>query len=156
VNRVGARCATVDDGPEIVRLARLMYETMGAAGADRSWEDHALDQLRRRLGRDAAVYVVDNPDDPGRLAASMAGTINHRLPGPLNPTGLVGYAQWACTDPRYRRRGFARLVMVALLDWFEAHGVRVVELHSTPFAEDLYRSLGFSNQGPRAFRRRVP
>ena len=50
----------------------------------------------------------------------------------------------APTDPRYRGRGYARETTVALLDWFAAQGVTRVDLHATPEAEHLYRSLGFA------------
>ena len=43
---------------------------------------------------------------------------------------------WVCTDASVRGRGLARSVMEALLDWYGSHGVRAVELHATPMAED--------------------
>jgi hypothetical protein len=44
--------------------------------------------------------------------------------------------------------------MRALLEWFDDRGVPAIELHSTQVAEELYLSLGFSDNGPRALRRR--
>jgi hypothetical protein len=43
--------------------------------------------------------------------------------------------------------------MTSLLGWFEEHDVSAVELHATTEGEPLYRSLGFSDAGPRALRR---
>ena len=44
--------------------------------------------------------------------------------------------------------------MRALLDWYDAQNVGVVELHATEAGEPLYRELGFSDAGPAALRRR--
>lgn len=148
------RSARLEDATEAVRLGRLMFESMGIDVSDHSWEEAGCRHVRERLGKDVAVFVVDHPVEHGRLVASAAGTIASRLPTPRNTTGLAGYVQWVCTDPAYRGQGLGHRVMGALLDWYEALGVPVVELHSTPIAEAMYRSLGFDDSGPRALRRR--
>jgi GNAT superfamily N-acetyltransferase len=148
------RPATVDDAPEIVRLARLMFESMGSDVSDPAWEAAGRESVTSRLGADLAAFVVDAPEAPGRLIASCAGTVNRRLPRPGDPAGLVGYVQWVCVEPGARRQGLARQVMTALLSWYEQAGIHRVELHATPMAESLYLSLGFSDEGGRALRRR--
>lgn len=150
------RFARPQDSSEIVRLARIMFDSMGIAITDARWEGIGEAGVERRLGADLAAFVVDHPSEHGRLIASAAGTINERLPGPLCPGGIVGYVQWVCTDPSYRRQGLARRVMAALLDWYDARDVRTVELHATPMAEHLYISMGFDDTGPRALRRKRP
>jgi GNAT superfamily N-acetyltransferase len=131
-----------------------MFESMGMDVSDGSWEEAGCRQVHLRLGKDLGVFVVDHPRQEGRLVASAAGTVAHRLPTPTNSTGLAGYVQWVCTDPAYRGQGLGRRVMRALIDWYEVIGVPTIELHSTPMAEALYRSLGFDDSGPRALRRR--
>ena len=129
-----------------------MFETLGVA-VDETWLQAAGEHVRDRLGQDLAIFVVD-ADDRG-LAACAAGTIARRLPTPPNPSGLVGYVQWVSTDPGERRRGHARAVMDALLNWYAGRDVRSVELHATPEGEPLYRSQGFSDSGGgKALRRR--
>lgn len=147
-----ARPAKAQDIPEVVRLAQLMYASMGQR-CDATWRAAATAACTARLGRDLAVFVVDGPE-PGLLAASGAGTIAARLPSPTNPAGRVGYVQWICTDPGSRFRGHARAVLRGLLEWYEQAGVPVVELHATAAGEPLYRSLGFTDVGPVAMRRR--
>jgi len=152
------RPAGIGDADEVIRLAALMYDAMGLSTADERWRVRANDAFVNRLGRDMAVVVADDPTATGRLAASGAGTIARRLPGPANPDASVGYIQWISTDPRWRRRGLARRITVALLDWYELLGVPWVELHATPEGEGLYRSLGF-DEGPNPalrIRRAVP
>jgi GNAT superfamily N-acetyltransferase len=131
------------DAPEVLRLATLMYESIGIDASGAQWRGAAAEHLLDRLGQDAAVFVVDDPSDNGRLVAAGAGTIARRLPSPGNPDAKVGYVQWMSTDPAWRRRGFARTIMLALLDWFNQNDVAVVELHAAPLGEKLYHELGF-------------
>ena len=159
---IDVRMATADDAGEVVRLAAMMFASMGqdsTEGEDAAggWRDAGRARFLERIGGDSlATFVVDDPDRPGRLAASAAGSVVERLPAPLNPGGRAGYVQWVCTDPAFRGRGLGRLVMSALLDWYDRLGVGVVELHATAVAEGLYRSLGFDDSGPVALRRRLP
>jgi GNAT superfamily N-acetyltransferase len=131
-----------------------MFESMGTDTTDRTWERSGKAQVAERLGGDLAVFVVDHPEEAGRLVACAAGTVAKRLPTPLNPPGIAGYVQWVCTDPDFRRQGLGRSVMEALLEWYDERTVPTVELHATPVAEALYVSLGFGESGPRALRRR--
>jgi GNAT superfamily N-acetyltransferase len=149
-----ARAATVDDAEEIVRLAALMFASMGMDVSGDEWTGNGVRHVHARLGHDLGAFVVDHPTSRGRLVASAAGTLASRLPTPVNPSGLAGYIQWVCTDPDHQQRGLGRQVMAALLEWFDQHGARSIELHSTSVAESLYRSMGFSDDGPRALRRR--
>lgn len=47
----------------------------------------------------------------------------------------------------YRRRGLARQLMVAILDWSRAAGIGRIVLHPTVAARPLYESLGFAASG---------
>jgi GNAT superfamily N-acetyltransferase len=50
-------------------------------------------------------------------------------------------------EPTFRRRGLARQLMVAILDWCRAEGIGRIVLHPTDAARSLYESLGFSTSG---------
>jgi GNAT superfamily N-acetyltransferase len=138
------RCAELADADEAIRLAAVMYEAMGMNASGDAWRRAAVDQLRRRLGGDVMVLVVDDPAVPGRLAAIGAASVGTRLPGPGNLAAKVGYIQWMSTDSSWRRRGLARSITAALVDWVTQQGAGWVELHATPQAEPLYRALGFA------------
>jgi ribosomal protein S18 acetylase RimI-like enzyme len=150
---VPARMASRADADELVRLAALMYASMGLA-TDPEWLGAAAAAFAERQGDDLVAFVVDRPDGRVGLAASGAGMIARRLPSPTNPAGLVGYIQWVATDIGFRRQGLARQVLHGLIGWFETQRVPVIELHATPAGEPLYRSLGFSEEGGLALRRR--
>lgn len=146
------RRARLSDVDEVIRLASLMYQEMGMDASDNEWRRAAAEHLRRRLGDDVMVFVVEDPMHSGHLAATGAGSIAARLPGPTNPSARVGYIQWISTDLAWRRRGLARAITVALIDWFGEQQVPAVELHATPEGEPLYRALGF-DQGANPGRR---
>ncbi|MEU4210869.1 GNAT family N-acetyltransferase [Streptomyces sp. NPDC026206] len=143
------RRARPEDAAEIVRLRRLMFAAMDGQDSPGAWERDAEEMARRRLAADGTAlgaFVVDgDPEGDGpHLAACAVGRVEERLPAPGHPSGLFGFVFTVCTDGRYRGRGFARATTQALLEWFAAQGVTRVDLHATPDAEPLYRSLGFA------------
>jgi Acetyltransferases len=82
---------------------------------------------------------------PSPLVACAVGTIECRLGDPGNPTGEAGYVLNVVTEPGYRRRGYSRACLEALLDWYRRRGVLIVDLRATAAGEPLYRSLGFEH-----------
>ena len=143
------RAAAAHDVDEMMRLAAVMFESIGLDASDAAWRDRApavlVDGLR---AGHVGAFVVDDPGEPGRLAASGAAVVEQRLPTPHGPDGRIAYVQWVCTDPDHRRRGFARAVMDALLVWTRDQGVARVELHSSPDGRALYEELGFRATPP--------
>jgi GNAT superfamily N-acetyltransferase len=141
-----ARRAQADDIEELIRLAGVMLAAMGHDPSPEDWRQAARDLLPHdfEVGTKAA-FVIDHPDVDGRLVASAAGSITQWFPTVFNVGGRYGYVQWVATDPGFRRQGYSRAAMSALLDWFRDHGVPLVDLRATPEAESLYRSLGFTD-----------
>ncbi|MEV4133477.1 GNAT family N-acetyltransferase [Dactylosporangium sp. NPDC049742] len=144
---VQARRATAADAGELVRLRMVMFQAMdGVVPEAGEWAEQAASSLRRRLpGDDArtAAFVVDRPGEPGRLAACAVGVIDERLGSPSNPAGLSGYVFNVSTDDGYRRRGFSKACVAALLGWFRDNGVVRAQLHASEEGYDLYRGFGF-------------
>ncbi|WP_327297886.1 MULTISPECIES: GNAT family N-acetyltransferase [unclassified Streptomyces] len=140
-----ARRANPDDAVELVRLRKLMQDSMsGEPHPDISWQPTAVETLRRKLSdpeADLTAFVVDRPD--GGLAACVVGTVEYRLGGPGNPHGTSGYVFSVATDPDMRRRGYSRACMEALLGWFRERDVARVDLRASADGEPLYASLGF-------------
>lgn len=95
-----------------------MYQALGMDFSSSEWRRAAADHLRRRLGADVMGFVVDDPTCVGRLVATGAGSIAARFPGPGNLSARVRYIQWVSTDVAWRRRGLARAITSARLDWF--------------------------------------
>ncbi|AGZ44412.1 putative GCN5-related N-acetyltransferase [Actinoplanes friuliensis DSM 7358] len=130
---------------------RLRTVMIGSSGP---WLEPGREILERQLTdpRDlVAAFVVDRPDGPG-LASCVVGAIDERLPGPRDPTGLRGYVYNVATDPQYRRRGYSRACMAALIHWYAHRGITVVDLRATPDGEGVYASLGFERTKDPAMR----
>ena len=47
------------------------------------------------------------------------------------------------TEPEFRKRGVARLVMETVLEWIRQQGLRGVNLHASAEGRQLYEKLGF-------------
>jgi ribosomal protein S18 acetylase RimI-like enzyme len=129
-----------------MRLRGVMLGSMeGGQPLTGDWQAAGAAGLRERIATEAArlaAFVVDRPD-PAGLAACVIGQVDRRLPGPRDPDGLRGYVYNVATDTAYRRRGFSRACMTAVLEWFAGRGVRVVDLRASADGEPLYASLGF-------------
>jgi ribosomal protein S18 acetylase RimI-like enzyme len=139
-----ARLATTDDIGEIVRLRRVLFESLGAT--EGGWEHTCAAILDRGISEGwMVVCVVDQPMGDA-LAAVGTAEIQQRLPGPANPSGLLGYIGTMATDPAFRRRGLASAILDRLVTELRARGVDRIELHATPAAEPLYRTAGFADR----------
>lgn len=147
------------DEDEILRLRHQMArDVFGIQPPPGDEPSHvaALKLVRTWLeagdGAGTVFFVVDAPDGEG-LAASAIGAVDQRLPNARNPSGLSGYVYGVCTDDRYRRRGYSRLVMNALIDWYTSQGIPRIELHASEYGDALYRELGFKEPGGAALTR---
>ncbi|MDA8263415.1 MAG: GNAT family N-acetyltransferase [Actinomycetota bacterium] len=141
-----ARLATPADAAELVRLRALMFDSMGVRATDQHWQRACLAYLEANLGSSHLIgAVVDAPDGDG-LAASGLADLMVRTPGPSSADGTLAYVSSMSTDPRWQHRGYARAVIVRLLDELEGAGIARAELHATSAGEHLYRGLGFAER----------
>ncbi|HLI37072.1 MAG TPA: GNAT family N-acetyltransferase [Streptosporangiaceae bacterium] len=142
-----ARRAAAADAAALTRLREVMLSDMGmlAAGADPGWRDSAEAWFARRLDDkdDFAAFVIEYPGLG--VVSCAAGVCDRRAPEPGNPGGVRGLVFNMSTDPRCRRRGYARACLEALLGWFrDETEARVINLNATGDGIALYRSLGFT------------
>jgi ribosomal protein S18 acetylase RimI-like enzyme len=140
------RRAGPEDAPEVLRLRQVMIDSMHSADRSTGWHAASLPTLRERLGEpdgEFAAFVVDHPEQPGALAALVAGTLEYRIGRAGNPHGRIGHVFSVATDPGVRRRGYARACMEELLRWFRERGTAQVDLNASAEAEPLYAALGF-------------
>ncbi|MEO3750628.1 GNAT family N-acetyltransferase [Streptomyces sp. B6B3] len=141
------RRAGPGDVAALVRLRGLMLTDMGLVDSpdEGAWRELAVAWFAGKLGdRDEfAAFVVEDPELG--VVSSAVGSCDQHAPGPSNPSGLYGYVSNVSTDPRRRRRGYARACLDALLRWYETETpVRVVNLNATTHGLGMYTSLGFA------------
>lgn len=142
------RRAAPDDAAELLRLRQVMIDSMPGSDPATEWHAESLPTLRERLTSDDdfGAFVVDHPERPGALAALVVGTVDYRIGKAENPRGKAGFVFSVATDPDARRRGYARVCMEELLQWFRERGAGQVLLTASPDAEPLYAALGFTRK----------
>jgi ribosomal protein S18 acetylase RimI-like enzyme len=143
-DQVTIRPATLEDVPELVRLRRMMFESMGCedqARLDRAdvWAESYF-QTAIPAGTFHGWLATTSTDE---VVGSGGVVIDQHPPGPSNRSGQVGYVMNVVTIPRYRRRGIARRMMETLLNWLAEQGIEMVSLHTSEAGRPLYRQLGF-------------
>lgn len=141
---VTIRQATVADIPDLVRLRRVMFESMQVATpakldtAESAWVDYFAEAIPAET---FYGWLAVTPED--KVVSVCGVVIDQHPPAPGNLSGLIGYVMNVVTIPGYRRRGLARRVTQAALSWLDERGIRRVTLHATEVGQPLYESLGF-------------
>lgn len=147
LDHVLVRRATPDDADELTRLRVLMFADIGHEGLpmDAKWCERNVEHFSARLldNDNFAAFVVDKLD--GGLAACAVGWLNPHLVGLRDLSGRTGYIANMSTESGYRRRGYGRATLLALLEWMRSTGTGRVDLHASADGEKLYRSLGFTD-----------
>jgi GNAT superfamily N-acetyltransferase len=141
---ISIREASVRDLPHILTHRRSMFEAMGERESARL---DAMEIASESYFRSA----LENGTYRGWLAEAGEGQVvgeggivistwpaMSRAPQARRATILNMY-----TDPAYRRRGIARQLMAAMIDWLVAQGFCEVSLHASDFGRPLYEQLGF-------------
>lgn len=149
-----ARLATADDA-EIVAWHRVrMFQEMGLVPDNlfEQFRGYALDQLRQSL--DSGEYIgwlVPAPGNSRKIIAGAGLFIRRVPPFPLrNDDGEIHIAQGrqglivnVFTEPKWRRRGLARLLMKEIISWSHRQGIETLVLHASDQGRTLYERLGF-------------
>ena len=113
---------TAQELDRMVEVARPWLQQALANGSYRHWL--AIDDLGRVAGG-GGVLLSPWPANPHDPCIERALILN------------------VYTEAEFRRRGVARQVMAAILNWIKAHGLRGVNLHASAEGRHLYEALGF-------------
>lgn len=144
---VTVRPAISDDADELLRLRILMFGDINRPGFEEpAWRVNARKYFAEELAGPEGLllaYVVDKPGAAG-LAACAVAFLHRRVPGPGNPSGRGAHIGSVATDVDYRRRGYARACMDALVEECRRTGLGRVELRASAEAEPMYEAMGFA------------
>jgi GNAT superfamily N-acetyltransferase len=138
------RRATIDDAPIIARHRSAMFHDMGdLSGNDvATLEIAALVYIRQMMAE--RRYLGWLAERQGEVVAGAGMIISQLLP---RPGAIEGGAQALIAnvycDPEHRRRGLARALMTAMLEWCKRERMAKVVLHASPDGRSLYESLEF-------------
>jgi GNAT superfamily N-acetyltransferase len=145
------RLATVTDAFILARHRAAMFRDMGILPDE--LYDSLVDASRRYF--EEAVpsgeylgWVAALAGRSGEIVAGAGVQMRRALPHPNPRTrqivfGPQGVVLNVYTEPAWRRRGLAALLMRHVLDWAKVNGVRNLVLHASPDARALYQKLGF-------------
>ncbi len=96
----------------------------------------------------STLWVARYPDRTGQIAGMLTITI-YRV-----PTGLRSIVEDVAVDPVFRRKGIAKALMLAAIEYARQAGANGVALTSNPKREAanlLYQSLGFARRETNAY-----
>jgi GNAT superfamily N-acetyltransferase len=139
------RRADAADIPGLLALRRGLFHAMG-------YEDEA--SLATMEAACRAYFQTAIPDRSfiGWVAEAQgslvgtAGLVIHQVPPTArNPSGRVGYVMNMYTLPDWRRRGIARSLLRALLEYLHDEGIVQASLHATDEGRPLYEQAGFAD-----------
>jgi GNAT superfamily N-acetyltransferase len=144
VMEIHIREAGVEDLKHILHHRRAMFEEMGfqdaavlgrVEGLSREYFSEALrsgsyrawiaEGLNRQIVGGGGIVVADWPGYPGENHAARAWILN------------------MYTEPGARRRGVAKRLMEAMIEWCRIKGFRAVSLHASSAGRPLYETMGF-------------
>ncbi|MFD1677147.1 GNAT family N-acetyltransferase [Alicyclobacillus fodiniaquatilis] len=137
------RAALVDEIPKIVEMKYKMYEETGMA--NRLLPDfHKLVQEDYRDLYQAGIAQHFVIEIDNQLIACAGAFIRDDAPYrylKLRSYGLIGDV---FVEPPFRKKGYARMLTNAALEWFSEKNIRLFRLHASDTARHLYESLGFT------------
>ena len=146
------RTTTVADVEIVAHHRVAMFRDMGRTTPEviEPLRAATIAALREMLPRGEYVGWLASPaGEPERIVSGAGAQLRRVLPFPTR-TAHVDLALGAeaivlnvYTEPGYRRRGAARIVMEAVLAWARDARIDRLVLHAAPDGRHLYESLGF-------------
>ena len=148
------RQATPDDAAIIGWHRARMFQDMGLVPDDlfESFQTKALDRLGKALASgDYFAWLVSEPNAPQKIIAGAGVVIREVPPFPHRhhngeitiAEGRQGLVVNVFTEPEWRRRGIAKLLMEEIIVWSRRQNLDDLVLHASEHGRALYEQLGF-------------
>ncbi len=104
-------------------------------GLTRTW-------IRKRIADGRLIGFIATTEG-GRVAGSGCVWIREEQPRPTNPGNEFPYLMSMYTEPPFRRKGVARLILKRALKWSEDNGYERMIPHASEQGRPLYEAFGF-------------
>jgi GNAT superfamily N-acetyltransferase len=148
------RQATPDDVAVIGWHRARMFQDMGLVPDElfESFRTKALDRLSKTLASGEYFgWLVGEPKAPEKIIAGAGVTIRVVPPFPhRDEAGKITIAEGrqgiivnVFTEPEWRRRGIAKLLMKKIIAWSREQSLDDLVLHASDDGRGLYEQLGF-------------
>jgi len=138
------KIATDDDIEVLVRQRHMMFEDMRQRTTDehkmgdRAYRKWALQKMKMGLMR---CYLVK--DGKGKVVGGGAIWLREVQPSAGYPARLVPYLMSMYTEPEFRRKGVATLVVHEAEKWARSQGYSEMNLHASRQGRKVYPKLGW-------------
>lgn len=140
------RKATVDDIVDLVRLRRLMFQSMNFTDEKMLSDcDKANKEYFQRAIPNEIYYGWIAENEEKKIVGCGGLVLDTHPPGPTNLTGQIGYIMNMSVESAYRRQGIAKEIFKHILLYLKELGVKTASLHPTDLGQPLYELFGFSN-----------
>jgi GNAT superfamily N-acetyltransferase len=139
------REAALDDVPVLVRQRRVMFIEATAAKDQRSLD--AMDAAYKRYVERALpagtfrAWLIQTKE--GDVVSGGGISVYEQPPRPQDHTLRYVYVHSIYTEPEHRRRGLARTILNAIVQWCRENGFKTLTLHAVDASRPLYESVGF-------------
>jgi GNAT superfamily N-acetyltransferase len=148
------RFATVDDAAIIGWHRARMFQDMGLVPDElfESFRTKSLDRLGDAVASgDYIGWLVSERDNPQKIIAGAGVIIREVPPFPLrHKSGEITIAEGrqgliinVFTEPDWRRRGLAKLLLNTIVAWSREQNLDDLVLHASEHGHALYEQLGF-------------
>lgn len=88
----------------------------------------------------AQHFVIEDKDE---IVACAGAFLKNDLPYCFYSEPIYGFVGDVYTNPEYRHRGYAHLLMNEVIEWLKAKGINTVRLLASAEARAMYEALGF-------------
>jgi GNAT superfamily N-acetyltransferase len=152
------RLATPADAETIAWHRARMFQDMGEVRMELFEEFRAKsrDRLHDALARGEYIGWLASPENDSSLIVGGAGVhLQRTLPHPLSRSALAegrhGVIVNVFTEPEWRRRGAAEMLLRRIIEWARAERLDRLVLHASEEGRALYERLGFVTSNERRF-----
>jgi GNAT superfamily N-acetyltransferase len=138
------REAATSESAVILHHRRSMFRDMGEGTVEEL--DRMVEVARPWLAKalaDGSYRHWLAVDGSGRVAGGGGVLLCPWPANPHDPCTQRAVILNVYTEQEFRRRGVARQVMLAILQWIKGQGFRAVNLHASAEGRNLYEKLGF-------------
>jgi GNAT superfamily N-acetyltransferase len=148
------RLATTADVELISWHRARMFQDMGELPPDlfESFRVQWREKLQTMLDRgDYSGWLASPENEPERIVAGAGVQLREVPPHPQPDangkidivSGRQAIIQNVFTEPEWRRRGLAALLIKRIIDWTREKGIDSLVLHASDEGRALYEQLGF-------------
>jgi GNAT superfamily N-acetyltransferase len=137
------RTATLADLPVIMRHRRQMFVDMGFTDEASLAAMELTSTPFIRAGLENGTYRGWLVETAGTVLAGGGVIVMEYPSSPRDPDLRRAYILNMYTEPTFRKRGLAKLILEAMTRWCREQGFVWVSLHASDHGRHLYETLGF-------------